>query len=429
MNEALVRDILRYPVKYARALGFDWMTDLHNEWMRTMLLCPDDYTLLCHRGAGKTTCVSVAPLAFNLFLRPKATSLFLRKTDDDVIEIISQVRKIAEQDTFAGLVYDIYGTDFRLTTSSAYKIDTNLNTSTKGQVQILGMGINGSLTGKHADFLYTDDIVNVKDRVSKAEREQTKRQYQELQNVKNRGGRIFNTGTPWHKDDAIATLMPNVHRYTVYDTGFISPEQQQQLRASMSPSLYAANYELRHIADADSMFAAPDILPDTPENTAMIYGGLSHIDAAYGGDDCTAYTVMREQPDGTIVAYGKLWQRHVDECLPTIQQIHDYLRAGTIACERNGDKGYLAEEIESMGLPVYSYAEAANKYIKISTYLRKAWPRIKWLAGTDPDYLSQILDYTEFAAHDDAADSAASLVRYMQDRPRANTSIYLRGGW
>lgn len=428
MNEALIRSIKETPVKYARALGFDLLTDVHNDWLRTMLLCPDDYTLLGHRGSYKTTCLSVA-LAFGAVLKPHKSTFFIRKTDDDVTEIVAQAQKILDSDLMHYVTYEIYGIDLELTTRSAYKIDTNLARSNRGQVQIQGMGLNGSVTGKHADYIYTDDIVNVKDRISRAEREQTKRQYMELQNVKNRGGRIMNTGTPWHKDDCISALMPNVHRYTVYDTGLITPEQQQHLRDSMSPSLYAANYELRHIADADSMFAAPDILPDTADNTSLIYGGLSHIDAAYGGDDCTAYTVMREQPDGTIVAYGKLWQRHVDECLPTIQQIHDDLRAGTIACEKNGDKGYLAEEIESMGLPVYSYAEAANKYIKISTYLRKAWPRIKWLAGTDPDYLAQILDYTEFATHDDAADSAASLVRYMQDRPRANTSIYLRGGW
>lgn len=428
MNKRLVESIKREPVKYARALGFDLLTDTHNEWLRIMLLCPDDYTLLGHRGSYKTTCLSVA-LAFGAVLRPTKTTFFLRKTDDDVIEIISQAQKILDTDMLHYIATQIYGVDFYMTVRSAYKIDTTLNQSTRGQVQIQGMGLNGSITGKHADYIYTDDIVNVKDRISRAEREQTKRQYQELQNIRNRGGRILNTGTPWHKDDCISTLMPNVHRYSVYDTGLVSQEQQQQLRASMSPSLYAANYELRHIADADALFAAPYILDDTPANTQMIYGGMSHIDAAYGGDDYTSYTVMREQRDGTIVAYGKLWHKHVDDCLSGIYDIHDTLRAGTIVCERNGDKGYLADDIESAGYPVYSYSESTNKYIKISTYLRKSWPRIKWLAGTDPDYIAQILDYTEFAAHDDAADSAASLVRYLQDRPRAITDPYIRGGW
>jgi hypothetical protein len=57
-----------------------------------------------------------------------------------------------------------------------------------------------------------------------------------------------------------------------------------------------------------------------------------------------------------------------------------------------------------------------NKYLKISTYLYKYWPKIVWIEGTDPEYLNQIMDYTEDAAHDDAPDSAACVVRSL-DKP------------
>ena len=70
-----------------------------------------------------------------------------------------------------------------------------------------------------------------------------------------------------------------------------------------------------------------------------------------------------------------------------------------------------------------------NKFLKIASYLRKNWNRIWWISDTDPDYISQILDYTQFAEHDDAADSAASLVRYLTEKPEANTDNCLRGGW
>lgn len=294
MNEALIRSIKETPVKYARALGFDLLTDVHNDWLRTMLLCPDDYTLLGHRGSYKTTCLSVA-LAFGAVLRPDKSTFFIRKTDDDVTEIVAQAQKILDSDLLRYIAYEIYGIDLELTTRSAYKIDTNLARSNRGQVQIQGMGLNGSITGKHADYIYTDDIVNVKDRISRAEREQTKRQYMELQNIRNRGGRIMNTGTPWHKDDCISTLMPNVHRFSVYDTGLISDDQQQQLRASMSPSLYAANYELRHIASDDALFGPPQFYAG---KSADIYNGRAHIDAAYGGSDYTALTIIKRKPGG-----------------------------------------------------------------------------------------------------------------------------------
>lgn len=426
MNKKLVEKLRDEPVRFAHLCGFTLLTDIHNDWMKTMLTTKEDYTLLGHRGSYKTTCLSFV-FALMIVLLPSKTIFFIRKTDDDVIEIINQVKKILQSDTFVYVVHELYRTDIVLTTSTAYKIDTNLHKSTAGQVQLQGMGLKGSLTGKHADYVFTDDIVNVKDRVSRAEREETKRQYQELQNIKNRGGRIFNTGTPWHKEDCIATLMPNVHTFDCYSTGLIDSVQLQKLRDSMVPSLFSANYELKHIADKDAIFTTVNYLPK--DETYLIQNGYSHVDASYGGEDYTAYTVMKELSDGRIIAFGKMWDKHVDKCLPEIQMYQDLYRVGIIACETNGDKGYLATELEEeYRMYVYDYNERMNKFLKIASYLRKNWERIYWIEDTDRDYINQILDYNEFAEHDDAPDSAASLVRYLLEKPTANLDTALIGG-
>ena len=409
MNIRLVESLKREPVKYAHLVGFTLLTDLHNEWLRSMVLDKEDKTLLAHRGSYKTTCLSFA-FALLIVLKPDKTIFFIRKTDDDVIEIVTQTRKILESSYFSYIVKEIYGVDLILTTASAYKIDTNLNTSTRGQVQLQGMGLNGSITGKHADYVFTDDIVNIKDRISRAEREQTKRQYDELQNIKNRGGRIYNTATVWHKDDAVSTRMTNVVKYTVYDTGLVTEAQQRQLRSSMSPSLYAANYELKHIADEDSLFSEPVFLDG---DVSAIFGGRSHVDAAYGGADYTAFTIMRKVKGGYI-AYGKLWHGHVSQHINDMLSLHRKYRAGSISCEKNGDKGFLARDLRNVGFAVTEYSEKENKYIKIATHLKKEWQNIRWLPETDPEYLAQILDYTENAEHDDAPDSAASLIRQFE---------------
>ena len=62
---------------------------------------------------------------------------------------------------------------------------------------------------------------------------------------------------------------------------------------------------------------------------------------------------------------------------------------------------------------ITSYTESMNKFVKICTYLKKWWPRIVFLEGTDPEYIDQILDYTENAEHDDAPDSAACVCRIL----------------
>lgn len=409
----LIRD---NPYKIGHWTGFRDLTELHNEWLRDFLFRKDDQTKLAHRGSYKTTDLSLF-LAIHAMIAPNETVLFFRKTDADVTEVITQTRKIMQSEALREMSRVIYGEPMELLRINSGEIQTNLTTSLKGSAQITGLGIGTSITGKHADIVVTDDIVNVKDRVSKAERDRTKLAYMELQNIKNRGGRFINTGTPWHKDDAISALMPNVERFDCYHTGLISQEEMKELQASMSPSLFAANYELRHIADDDALFR--DVAYGGTE--ADLYGGRSHIDAAYGGDDWTAYTVMKERTDGKIDAFGKVWHKHVDDVIDEIEGLQEMYRVGSISCETNGDKGYLAKELRKRGLIVDSYAEKMNKHLKIATYLRRAWPRIEWIDTTDPEYMAQILDYTEDAEHDDAPDSAACLVRKLEKRLTLNT--------
>ena len=408
-------DLIYYePYKIGHWVGFHDLTELHNEWLRSFLYAEEDQTLLAHRGSYKTTVLSLF-LAINTVIDPKENVMFFRKTDDDVTEVMTQAQKILQSGVMQRIVLDLYDTELRFLKSNNSEIHTNLCTSTKGVSQVIGLGIGTSITGKHADIVVTDDIVNLKDRISRAERERTKIQYMELQNICNRGGRFINTGTPWHKEDAIS-IMPNVKRYDCYSTGLITREKLEQLRQSMSDSLFAANYELKHIADKDAMFKNPKFT----DEKELIYGGLSHIDAAYDGADGTAFTILNRLKDGKIIGFGKRWDKHVDDCLNEIGAYHKLLRAGSISCEKNADKGYLAKELRGLGYHVNPYSESMNKFLKISTYLRSNWGNITWLEDTDPEYINEILDYNEFAEHDDSPDSAASLIRKMETRARYN---------
>lgn len=411
MKKKLLKLLKHDPVKIAHLLGFKDMGELHNDWLKKMIFAKEDKTILAHRGSYKTTCLSVA-IAIIIVLFPFKKIIFLRKTDDDVVEVIKQVTNILISPLFIHIVQVLYGVDLELMTATAFKLDTNLNTATQGAVQLLGIGTSGSLTGKHADIVITDDIVNPKDRVSRAERERVKLVYMELENVKNRGGRFLNTGTPWHKEDAIST-MPNVETYDCYTTGLISKEKLQEIRSKMTPSLFAANYELKHIADEDAMFTSPNFFSDEK----FLYDGISHIDASYGGSDGTAHTIIKQHGNDFYVL-GKRYDKHVDKCLTDIYMNHDKYRAGTIYCERNADKGYLEKEIRKDGYYVQGYTESTNKYVKIATYLLKNWANVYFHEDTDPEYLNEILDYTENAEHDDSPDSLASILRELTGKGR-----------
>lgn len=344
-------------------------------------------------------------------ISPNLAIDFFRKTDDDVKEIVKQVRTILLSDVMQHIIYKIYGKNLILTVDNAQELSTNLKTSTRGVSQLLGMGIKTSITGKHGDLVITDDIVNLKDRISKPEREIIKTSYMELQNVKNRDGRILNTGTPWHKDDAI-TGMPNKHIYDCYSTGLMTREKIEELRQSMTPSLFAANYELKHIADGNALFGNPQfILNSTP---GLLYNGIAHVDAAFGGEDGTAFTGLK-QIGNLFLVVGKRWNKHIDDCMSEIVYLMEYYKLGSIAVEKNADKGYVAQNLTKEGLFVDDYDEHMNKYIKISTYLRKNWTSIRFLEETDPEYINEILDYNENATHDDSPDTLSSILRKVTD--------------
>ena len=412
---SVLRWMRENPCQVGKWCGFDLLReDLHNVWMRSMIDGEGDMTLLAHRGSYKTTCLSIA-LAIITATDPMRNLIFMRKSEDDVKEIIGQVRKIIQHESFRYLTGKAYGDEYgpvTLKQASSTSITTDVYAAAKGAAQLLGIGTSGSITGKHADIVITDDIVNTDDRVSKAERERIIRVYDELQNIRNPGGRIINTGTPWHPEDAISQRMPNVQRFDCYTTGLLPPEKIDQLRQSMEPSLFAANYELQHIASGNALFATRP--PMTADET-LIHNGIAHIDAAYGGEDYTAFTCGKRDGD-TIYLYGKMWQKHVDTVLDAILTDCDRLMCQPIHVENNADKGYLFRELRRRGYSSHVYPEKMNKYYKISTFLRKWWGNVVFLDGTDPAYINMILDYNEEAAHDDAPDSAACICRALDRR-------------
>lgn len=411
LTKETVWKIWRYrPAAIGRMIGFKDLTDeLHGKWMQKIIYGDADYTLQAHRLSYKSSCLSVA-LAMWCVLNHGKNAIFMRKTDTDVIESIAQAQKVMENEAFRHMAEILMDSPVYLTTGNASNMTVSTYDSPRGAEQLVGCGCGGSLTGKHANLIVCDDVVNLQDRISKAEREKTKAIVRELRNIVTRDGRIVFIGTPWHKEDAFS-LVAAPERYDCYSTGLISEEKLKNLREAMTASLFAANYELRHIASDDVIFASPQ----TGADPALTEQGICHIDASYGGEDGTAFTICKKS-GGKYYIYGRLWQEHVDDCLPEIIRLRKAFNAGIIYCERNADKGYLAKTLRDKGERADTYHEKTNKFVKITSYLKSEWKNVVFVAGTDAEYINQICDYTENAEHDDAPDSAASVVRKLWNK-------------
>lgn len=401
----MIERIINNPIPYAHSLGYTKLSEnIHKDWIRRIFFLKEDGTLQAHRGSYKTTCLIIA-LSLWIIARPMENVILLRKSQEDVKDVINAVNKIIMSDVFQCLHKDLYGVYPKTVAGNSTEIELSTYRGNMGR-QLLGLGLNSSITGKHGAVI-TDDIVSLKDRVSEAERNKTKNLYLELHNIASEENHnIFNTGTPWHKNDAFC-LMPAADRHTVYDTGIMSKERIEERKSSMPRSLWAANYELKHIADGDVLFPEPS------------YGGYpigkqsyAHIDAAYGGPDSNALTIMTEL-EGKLYTIGWKMEGHIDQHYKSICSKLERYQVSVCYCEDNADKGFLRKDLSARtNVQISGYHESTNKYYKISTYGKSRWKDVIFdIDNGDLEYINGIMDYNENAEHDDCPDSFSSLIR------------------
>lgn len=219
--------------------------------------------------------------------------------------------------------------------------------------------------------------------------------------------------THWLKEflDSDADIFSQV--YTIDDNPFLPPAFVENLKREYQGTVLYDRYILGMWAAAEG--ALFTTYPEFTDDEELLYNGIAHVDASYGGSDFTAFTCGKRDGD-KLYLYGKLWNRHVDTVVDFIAQKTHELRCSPIYMETNADKGYLGREFQRNGEQTRMYNEYQNKFFKIATFLRKWWPNIVFLEGTDKAYISQILSYTEAAEHDDAPDSAACVCRILDRR-------------
>jgi hypothetical protein len=369
-----------------------------------------DGSLQAHRNSYKTTAILVVGAIWYLFFNPNTTILFIRKSWEGSSQIVQEIKRHYEGKALGYLYKTYFGIDnikTRNWSNSSITLSTKKQISKEGNIESIGIG--GGITGSHYDKVFPDDIITIKDRVSKAEREATKTFIKELRNIpKADGGVIFSTGTPWHKEDGW-TLLPEPERYPVGSIeikGF-TPEYLAELRRINGASLYSANYELQHISDELRIFPEP-MYAEWPGEVRP----CAWVDPAYSGDNTTALGFLGKH-DGKWYARGWVWRKHVSDCYKGIIDLLTRYKATTLFVESNADKGYSAKDLSQMWPSVRAINESMNKHIKIVTFAVQHFNKLYFALDIQPEWMNQILDYQEGQEPDDAPDQLASLLRQM----------------
>jgi hypothetical protein len=410
-----IEEIHEHPHILGHLVGKDKLTELHSKWIRYIWSEGKEKALQAFRGSYKTTAIAEIGAIEWLLFNPNDRIFFIRKTFTDALQVVQTIANMMETDEIKELFEFVHGT-YPFGSKNTYvrrkeKIEFSFKKTITPEGSLNPFGLDTGITGKHGDFILLDDFVDLNDRVSHAMRERTKDIVREIAtNIIDPGKPVRYIGTPWHKQDAWE-ICPKPLKFNVYDCGLLTEEEIESKRKSTTPSLFAANYELEHVASDDALFK-------DPVWGEWKYSGIeepvAHLDAAFDGDHYCALSIAARRHDGKIQVVGFTYAGNVKKWINdgTISSLLKRYNCKKIYNESNPDKGYVGDSLKTLsGIIVKPYQEEMKKHIKISTYLFEVWKDLVFSENTDGEYMNQILDWREGQEPDDSVDGLASLAR------------------
>lgn len=405
--------IRKHPEILGLLAGKDKLTSLHGDWMTYLLDANEERTLQAHRGSFKTTAVIEIGVIWYLMFHPDARIGILCKSYTAAAERVRNISNIMMMPEIYSLLAFAWGEKWKFTVRREGKLELSVKKSKTKEVSVTALGVDSGVTGSHFTLVIGDDVVDLKDRVSEAEREKTKYVLQEYRaNILDPGCYMQHIGTPWHKHDAWE-ILPNPKRYSILHTGLVDKDREKEIRGKTTPILFAINYLLTFEREDDMLFQNPRIGKWHETNSQV----TAHVDAAFDGDNYCALTIMGRMPDGKLNAVGFVYEGNIKDWFSELAKKMIQYGAFNVHIEDNADKGYSADIfklndiVKENHIWVDLYHESMKKEVKIATYAAEVWKDIEWAADTMPEYLEQCTDWRPKMEPDDAPDSLASLCR------------------
>lgn len=432
INEEFLRLLIDQPHYLGWLMGKEKLNSLHSEWIKYIWDSQngEPRALMAFRGGYKSTSIDVVGSVRNFLINPNERIALIRKSMTDASTIVSSVQQAMQIPIIKEIFKFAHGFYPKATMAKEGKLRYNFKSTITPEVTLTAFGIDSSLTGYHFDRILCDDIITLKDRISKAEREHTKEIVKELAtNIVDPGKPIMFIGTPWHKDDAWVDInkFTDIAMYPLSEFNFLGPDTIENKKKTTTPFLYSANYELEIHKDENSLFSDPNMA----EGWDYSKRGYAHIDCAYDGNHYCALTIISPLDNDDPVsakkfqAIGFTYPGNCKAWANEVARLYRRYKCRFLLNETNPDKGYFANQMEKLGVRTKTYSESENKHIKISTNLYEYWDNIYWSPDTDPEYLNQVLDYREGSEPDDAPDSCASLLREICKPNKAKSrSLY-----
>ena len=414
-SDEFLKIIAEEPHKLGWFIGKDKLLPIHSEWIKYCWDSNEPRGLQAFRGSYKTTSILVVGAIRWMLFHPDDRIGIFRKNYNSAADITNTIAIIMMLPEVIELFRYAHGVAPRIIRQRDGRYHWNFKSTQTPEGNLNPLGIDGANTGTHLDKVLSDDIITIKDKISRAERERTKGMVHEIAtNIIDPGKGSSWIGTPWHREDAWGEINTfcDIAKYPISKFNFLEKGEAEKKKRTTTPFLYAINYELEIGKDESLLFSDPVYSNGWDFSIRDVVG---HLDAAYDGDHYCALTFIspiRGEGEETIYqAAGFTYSGHVKDWYSTIKNLCIKYRVKYLYEETNADKGMSARDLTAVGLRIKSYSESQNKHLKISSNLYKFWRQIEWAPESDDEYMAQVTDYKEGSEPDDAPDSAASLLR------------------
>ncbi|EKQ36301.1 Terminase-like family protein [Leptospira interrogans str. 2003000735] len=352
---------------------------------------------------------------------------------DLVSDITGRMRDICESNEF----HDIFPS---LKVRGDSRARERWKTTSGGTV--LGSGTGGAITGYGAHLLNVDDpIKNFEEALSSTYQERVWDWYRTVARTRvYTGGAIVITMTRWAEFDLVGKVLAQDGRvedgglWTVLrlpaidkDGNALWPEkfpieELNEIRKTIGEKLFHALYQQEPIDIQEKLFENPTI--EEPPLGLTYYGFLDPAFTTGPASDFSALSILgidnkildRSKAE-LYVKFGEIWKRSIDVVYDLVEKacIANNVSVLYVECNNGGDAVYEALR-KRKTLKVEKVYASGNKNLRIVDQLRGNWNRIYFSRFISPEYLKQILKYNDQAAHDDAPDSLASLIKKIASK-------------
>jgi predicted phage terminase large subunit-like protein len=308
---------------------------------------------------------------------------------------------------------------------------------------VTAFGVGASSTGTRADLLVCDDIVDVKAIRSRSDRERVKLFFREnLVNLLEPHGRLWNIFTPWHRDDLNAELKQNP-AFALFKRAIdenLTPiwpehwprERLEARRAEIGEVSFARAYRLVTISEEEIM-----IRPEwvqfwlEPVEYKRIILSVDPALSSKQSADASALVTLGIAANGEIHCLEALARRvTTPQLVELIADADDRLRPEAILFEANAAFTGIAELLvrhTRFGAKIHKITQSKDKASRVRAFSVPVENGTFLLKGTKghvaPEQMELFDEITTFPLgdHDDLLDAASTGTLFLmpQREPRA----------